>query len=251
MLSGLCWSRCCLIGRRGVGVRGGITERWSTGCCGGPGQVRRGGISRSRTDHGRPSTTGIGVGRPTAPGRWCWPNSSVAVTPRKMSGRLGSTPPSSALTSTLLVLPTPCRPTCPPRGLRWHWTDTCRRRQRHPQGAVSNDKDLASGTASTADPQRQKAKPADREATGQVFRSMSRWSGPTARRDRKQTPIQASGDHAQTRIPLTARPVHGRAETCSSPRQTPSTTPAEAAPYLCRSGRIADPSGRSNRSVGS
>ena len=99
---------------------------------------------------------------------------------RRRSGLSGSTPPSSALTTTLRVLPTPCRPTCPPSGLRWHRTDTCRRRQRHPQGAASNYKDLASGTASTADPQRQKAKPADREALGHSRGGLSTKAHPVA-----------------------------------------------------------------------
>src|SRR6476661_672055 len=51
---------------------------------------------------------------------------------------------------------------------------------------------------------------------------------------------QRVGDHAQTRIPLTARPVHGDLGNGLKPKATPSTPPAEAAPYLCRSGGSAD-----------
>jgi transposase len=64
------------------------------------------------------------------------------------------------------VLPRPCLPTFPLTGLRWPWTVTCRGRRRDPQGAASNYKNLANGTAAPSDLELQKAKPADREALG-------------------------------------------------------------------------------------
>ena len=43
---------------------------------------------------------------------------------------------------------------------------TCRGRRLDPQGAASNDKNLANGTAAPSDLELQKAKPADREVLG-------------------------------------------------------------------------------------
>src|SRR3954447_3640536 len=152
MWSGLCWSRCCRIGRRGGRGRGRTTGWWSTGCCGGPGPGRRGGICRSRTGAGRRCTTGIGAGPPTARGHGCWVSCSAAATWPRTVGWWRSTPRWCGRTSTPPVPVTDLRATCRRRCWRSPWPTTWPGtwRQRFPrttmlhqsrrrlQGAVSN-----------------------------------------------------------------------------------------------------------------
>lgn len=94
------WSPCC---RRwtDAAVRGVITGRWSTGCCGGCGPGLLGATCPSGTGRGRPSTSGSPAGRLMAPGRSCW-STSRSVTTRwaGWSGPSLSTPRETGPTST-------------------------------------------------------------------------------------------------------------------------------------------------------
>ncbi len=71
-------------------VRGVITARWSTECCGGYGPGLLGATCPSGTGRGRPSTSGSPAGRPMARGRSCWSMSRSMMT--RGGGWGGSSP---------------------------------------------------------------------------------------------------------------------------------------------------------------
>lgn len=71
-------------------VRGVITGRWSTECCGGYGPGLLGATCPSGMGRGRPSTSGSPAGRPMARGRSCWSMSRSMMT--RGAGWSGSSP---------------------------------------------------------------------------------------------------------------------------------------------------------------
>ncbi len=148
--------------RRGAG--GGITGRWSTGWCGGPGRGVRGGTCRLGMGRGRRCMSGIAAGLATGRGSGCWTGCGSAVTPGRASGRWGSTRRWCGRISTPPAPATPRPPTCPPPG----WS-ACWRVWRDPpvpQGALPNHNDPPPDRTDGDVGDRRSRRRADREGIG-------------------------------------------------------------------------------------